>query len=569
MDARARSGRWAAPLLLVLAVFVLYAQTARHAFVDYDTAEYLTANPRVLAGLSLENLRWAFTHVAVANWHPLTLASHMLDIELFGLAPAGHHLENAAWHAANALLVHVLFVRLGLARGVAFVAALVFALHPLRAESVAWIVERKDLLSSFFGLASLLAWLAWSREPRAWRLAAFVTLYACSLLSKAMLVTLPALLLVLEFGVLGRTSWRPRRSDLVVLGCAGLALGVALATLFAQAQAGALEGLATRPIPLRVANALAAYVWYLGHSLWPASLCVHYPLPQELELGASLLDLALLLALSLAAWRARRRLPLVLTGWLWFLGTLVPVLGLVQVGPQAHADRYTYFPTLGLLLAAGTIVERELLPRAGARVLAACGGAVVLALGVLGWRQVSYWRDTETLARRALEVTRDNAVACELLGDVYANRGRQVEALPYLREAARLAPLDARVRANLGGTLLRTGALDEAEGELVRASELGPARWQTWSLLGGLHLARGRADAALAALDRAAALEAGVAGVWLNRGRALEALGRLQEARDSFVRSLACPGAPPGAQAALQRIEERLRSVPGASTVPR
>ncbi len=525
-------------LALVFAVFALYAQTAGHEFVGYDTGPYLTDNPHVRGGLSLENLGWAWTSFDAANWHPLTWLSHMLDVELFGLRPAGHQLENAAWHAANACLVLALFQRLGLSRSFAFAGALLFAVHPLRAESVAWIVERKDLLCAFFGLSSLLAWLSWRREGQAWRLVFALALYACSLLAKPMLVTLPCLLVLLECWPLGRTSARPRRSDLATLIFLALALGASILTVRAQSAGGAIQNSASWPLALRLENALAAYAWYLGHSLWPAGLACYYPLREdELRSLPLFLDAALLLALSFGAWRARRQVPGVLVGWLWFLGTLVPAIGLVQVGGAAQADRYSYLPGLGLLLALLLLAERELLPRLGGRVLAGIGCVLALALGWKSWQQIATWRNTETLALRALEVTRDNLVACDLLGDYYTNTGREALALPYLREALRIAPADPTVLSNLGGTLLRLGEVDESEQLLLRASRLAPGRWQVWSLLGGLYLSRQRYVEALAALDRAVALEQGHSGTWRNRGRTLEALGRHDEARDSFERA--------------------------------
>ncbi len=525
-------------LALVFAVFALYAQTAGHEFVGYDTGPYLTDNPHVRGGLSLENLGWALTSFDAANWHPLTWLSHMLDVELFGLRPAGHQLENAAWHAANACLVLALFQRLGLSRSFAFAGALLFAVHPLRAESVAWIVERKDLLCAFFGLSSLLAWLSWRREGQAWRLVFALALYACSLLAKPMLVTLPCLLVLLEWWPLGRTNARPRRSDLATLIFLALALGASILTVRAQSAGGAIQNSASWPLALRLENALAAYAWYLGHSLWPAGLACYYPLREdELRSLPLLLDAALLLAISFGAWRARRRVPGVLVGWLWFIGTLVPAIGLVQVGGAAQADRYSYVPGLGLLLALLLLAERELLPRLGGRVLASLGCVLALALGWKSWQQIATWRNTETLALRALEVTRDNLVACDLLGDYYTNTGREALALPYLREALRIAPADPTVLSNLGGTLLRLGEVDESEQLLLRASRLAPGRWQVWSLLGGLYLSRQRYAEALAALDRAVALEQGHSGTWRNRGRTLEALGRHDEARDSFERA--------------------------------
>jgi tetratricopeptide (TPR) repeat protein len=559
MGSRTLLARLAAPLALVVAVFVLYARTAGHEFVEYDTTIYLTANPRVLSGLSLDNVRWAFSNFQAANWHPLTWLSHMLDVELFGLSPAGHNLENAGWHAANTLLVLALFRSLGLGRGAAFAGALLFALHPLRVESVAWIVERKDLLFCFFGLSSLLAWLSWSREGTPWKLAAALLLYACSLMCKAMLVTLPCLLVLLEFWPLGRTSARPRRRDLATLAFLALSLCFCILTVLAQGSAGAVQGLSNFPLALRLETALDSYVWYVGRTLWPAQLAFHYPLAlHEPRIGAMLLDAALLATLTLLAWLARRRWPALLVGWLWFLGTLVPVSGVLQVGGQAHADRYTYFPSLGLLLGACFVGERELLPRMGGRALALACGALALALAVVSWVQIGTWRSTETLTRHALAVTHENNVAFDVLGAYYAEHGRPEEALPLLREAVRIAPTDPDAVSNLGGTLLRAGQLDESEKLLLRASRLVPGRAQTWSLLGGLYFTRGRYAEAMTVLDRAVALDPWHIGAWCNRALTLDTLGRYEEALDSLRHAIALRGNSWAPRLTLGRLLLRL-----------
>jgi len=549
MGLRTHLGRFAPALALVLAVFVLYAQTARHAFVAYDTGPYLTANPRVLSGLSLDNLRWAFTSFQASCWHPLTWISHMLDVEIFGLGPAGHQLENAAWHAANALLVLVLFQRLGLTRPFAFAGALLFAVHPLRVESVAWIVERKDLLAAFFGLASLLAWISWSRERAAWKLAAALLLYACSLMSKAMLVTLPFLLLLLEFWPLGRTSLRARRTDLATLVFLGLALATSTLALRAVSET---VGRTELSLGLRLENALDSYTWYLTSTFWPTRLACLYPFEvHEPRIVPLLLDAALLLGISSAAWLVRRRLPGVLVGWLWFIGALVPVIGIVQVGLQAHADRFSYFPGLGISFALCYVAERELLPRVRAPALAACGCLALVGLGLQSWQQVATWRDTETLALQALEVTRDNYVACDMLGSYYTNTGRLAEAVPLMREAVRIDPGNVHALTNLGTTLVRHGDLAEAEAVLQRAGRLEPGRWQVWGALGALYFNQRRYDEALSALDRAVALQPSDPGTWLNRGRTLLALGRFEQSRDSLERALGSGNPDPLALASL------------------
>lgn len=531
---------------LVAGVVAVYAQVAHHDFVAYDSAQYITNNPRVLSGLSWANVEWAFTSAWAANWHPLTWISHMLDVQLFGLNPGAHLLENAAFHALNCVLLFLLLERTTGAFGRSFFVAALFALHPLHVESVAWIVERKDVLSTFFGLVCLLSYARYARAASAARYVATAIWLALGLLSKPMLVTWPCVMLLMDLWPLERRSLGARRLFVEKLPFFVLAAGSAAATVIAQRAGGAVQSLSQLPFVARAANALAAYLMYVVHALWPARLAFYYPMvalernAPEIAGGALLVALVSWFALRSIATRAWFAF-----GWFLFLGTLVPVIGLVQVGGQALADRYAYVPSIGLfVIVAWGVVElsdryaRDDAARARnlrvASLAAACACAV---LGVLAWKQAATWRDTESLSRHALEVTQDNNVAHNLLGMSLVDRGELAEACAQFEEALRIAPGDLDALDNYASTLLRMNRLDEAEPLFRKALSLAPARANLHHHLGMLLQARGSYDEALLYLNEAVRLFPGYAAAHASRGQVLEALGRLDEARAAYERA--------------------------------
>jgi len=452
--------------LLVVAVLLLFARTGRFSFVVYDDDQYLTGNPRVQSGLSAEGVAWAFTTTHAANWHPLTWLSHMLDVELFGMDPGAHHRVNVAFHAANTLLLFLVLLRMTAAPGrSAFVAAL-FAVHPLHVESVAWVAERKDLLCAFFWFLALGAYARYAARPVLKRYLPVLLLFALALLSKPMAVTLPFVFLLLDFWPLGRASspagilrLLPEKIPLFVLTAASCAV-----TLVAQQQGGALAPLRALAPGVRLAHALVAYAAYLGKTLWPASLAVFYPhpgiAPPAWKVAGAILLLAALSAL--AVWR-RDRSPWILTGWLWFLGTLVPVIGLVQVGEQAIADRYTYLPLVGIFLALAwelpEIARRCNLP---GRALQAGAVLVLLPLAVASWVQTGYWKNGETLFEHTLRASPENWLAEVTLGAFREEEGKIDEAIAHYRNGLRLKPDFPFGHNNLGAILMRRGQVEEA-----------------------------------------------------------------------------------------------------------
>jgi Flp pilus assembly protein TadD len=568
---------FAALLVALVAVWVFFPVLG-FGFVNYDDPAYVLDNPHVLRGLTAEDATWAFGATHASNWHPLTWLSHMADVELFGLAPGGHHGTSPVLHVvSSALLLLLVFAWTGSA-GVAAAVAALFAWHPAHVESVAWVSERKDVLCALLLWLTLGAYTAYARRPPASRglirLAVVALLFALALMAKPMAVTAPFLMLLLDVWPLGRLplgvapdAARVRALLVEKLPLLALAALSSAVTLFAQRSAA--SSLGALPLPERLANAAAALTTYLEMLVWPAGLAVFYPhkgAPPPLVLGGSAL---LLLALTWGAWRARRRFPFLLVGWLWFVGSLIPVIGLVQVGEQALADRYTYVPYvgLGLALAEGARQLVRLRVVAG-RALVATGAVFLLALAPAARQQVGTWRDSVTLFRRALAVTRDNHVAERLLGTALLDAGDAAGAEPHLREAVRLRPRSVVALNALGVALMRLSRPGDAEAALEvfrRAAAADPGDPDSRNNLGNALEARGSIDDALVQYREAIRLAPGVATGRRNLGLTLAGAGRHEEARRELEEAVRIePGYGPtlgdlgNVLAQLGRVDEAL-----------
>jgi Tfp pilus assembly protein PilF len=506
--------RWIA-LALALLTLGLYARTTAFSFVDYDDDVYVSANPHVARGLSAENLRWAFTSGHAANWHPLTWLSHQLDVELHGLEPGGHHLTNALLHALNAALVFAWLHGLTGARWPCALAAAFFAWHPLRVEAVAWVSERKELLTAALGLASLLAWTGWARTRRPARYAASLGLFALGLLAKPMLVTLPCALLLLDAWPFARLRRGGRaRAVLEKLPFFALAGLSSLVTWRVQDAGGALSPTEVLGLEERLANSVRAAGIYLGKTLVPSGLAAFHPHPSLLRpprpnlAPEVFVALAALLAVSAACLRLRRRAPGLLVGWLWFLGTLVPVIGLVQVGGQGWAERYTYLPSIGLA-GSGACGLALLAARRGARAPAVFLSLCALAAcGLASARQIETWRDSRTLFTHAVRVD-ESGVMHANLGRVLENAGARGEAEQHYRRALELTPATGAVRVALARLLRGRGRSEEARAELERAVTEMPDLAAAQADLGWMLTLIGRDAEALPHLRAAVALSPG------------------------------------------------------------
>jgi hypothetical protein len=487
-------------LALAAGVLLVYREVGDHAFlVVYDDEEYVTRNAWVRAGLTWGGAAWAFTETHAANWHPLTFLSHMLDVELFGMDAGWHHRVNVAIHLANsALLYRVLLGMTGALWRSAFVAAL-FALHPLHVESVAWVAERKDVLSGLFWMLSMGCYAGYARRGGAGRYLLVAACLALGLMAKPMVVTLPFVLLLLDYWPLRRTAWLPpdgggepvppRRLLLEKVPLLLLSAASCVVTYLAQS---AWEAKAAYSAEDRLANALVSYVRYLGKTFWPEALSIFYPHPADIGAGVPWWQaggaLLILSSVSVAAVRWIRSRPYIAVGWSWFLGTLVPVIGLVPVGAAAMADRYTYLPLVGVFLGLTWAVS-EAFPggRFRGAILGAAGGLVLLLLAVLAGRQTSYWKDSETLFRHASVVVPGNWVAYNNLGVAVSKAGRNDEAIRNFREAVRFNPNYFEAHANLGVALLRKGSIEEGKFHLYQAYRLKPRDPMLGTLLQSLH----------------------------------------------------------------------------------
>jgi tetratricopeptide (TPR) repeat protein len=521
-------------LLLAVAVCAAFAPALRHDFVGYDDPDYVTQNPHVSTGLTAANLRWALTAAHASNWHPLTWVSHMLDVTLFGLDPAGHHLTSLLLHVANTLLLFALLRRDTTGAGPSAFVATVFGLHPLHVESVAWVAERKDVLSTFFWLLALLAYGAYTRRPDVRRYGIVLLLFAAGLAAKPMVVTLPLTLLLWDVWPLQRQKGASARrlvaEKVPLLALAALS---GLVTLWAQRRGASLVGIDALPFGARLANAAVAYVRYLGKTFWPSGLAAFYP-PTAWSATAVILSATLMVAVTSLAWRERRRRPWIAVGWTWYAVTLLPVIGLIQVGQQAMADRYMYVPMIGLLVAiAWTLAEV-----APSRPLAAAAVALGVALAVATWRQVHVWRDGVALWTHALAVTDGNFIAHDNLGVELDRRGRADEALEHYRATLRLKPGDrngtrnyAAAVAARGERLYRDGQRDAALAAFRDALQHRPDDARVQAYAGAILVTQGRYEEALAAYDAALAVDPRAAAVHADRAVVLHALGRDAEAR--------------------------------------
>jgi len=539
-----RHKRTLATAALVLAVLGSFGGVLWNDFVAFDDPAYVTHNPQVLGGLDAAGIRWAFTAFHAGNWHPLTWLSHMLDVELFGLHPAGHHATSLALHALNAAL---LFWWLSGCTGrfwPSLAAAACFAIHPLRVESVAWIAERKDVLSGSFWMAALLAYTGYVRRPAAPRFAAVFACMALGLLTKAMLVTLPLVLLLLDLWPYER--WRraaARRLVLEKLPLLALSVVFSVVAVFSQNATASLKSFDVLPLSVRVGQAFLAYTGYLAKSLWPLDLAVFYPHPAtQLTAGEfglrALLAATLVIAISAVLLRSRRSGPW-LVGWFWFLGSLVPVIGLVQVGSQGMADRYSYLPGIGIAIAlsfgGAELVGRRRRWRGLLPLLAILLLSASIALTT---RQVATWSDSRALFEHAIQVTERNHVAHASLGLALLADGDMASARGEFERALDIEPRDANAHHNLGLLCLGIGDLEGAREHLSAAVELQPDAPEPRAGLGDLLRQAGHLEEAVGSYRRAIELNPNYVAAHLNLGVALFRLDRLEEAADANRRAL-------------------------------
>lgn len=593
-------------VLLVVGVLFVFLPARQNGFINYDDDVYVTENLHVQSGLHGSGAVWAFTSFNAGNWHPLTWLSHMLDCQLFQLQPVGHHLTSVLLHAATSLLLFLLLRRMTGATWRSFFVAALFGVHPLHVESVAWVAERKDVLSGLFFVLTLWAYALYVRAsarrvPRYYLLT--VVCFILGLLSKPMLVTLPFVLLLLDvwplrrwhlFGA-GESGPQPvplKRLFLEKLPFFLLAAAASVITWLAQRQGGAIESLSRLSLSARIENALVAYVRYLAKLFWPSNLAVFYPAPDQLPLLTVVAAGLLLLGVTVWLWSARRAQPYTLIGWLWFLGTLIPVIGLVQVGSQSMADRYTYLPSIGLFIVVVWGLMEFVTTRSPAsqRILVGVGACVLVAYAAVAERQVGYWRDSGTLFQHSLDVTKHNAVAelhlgsfqlqsqantdqaiqhlesaieieprlaeaYDALGTALYRKGQRQDAFRQFQQAVALKPDYAVAHFNLAVVLQSEGRLDDALKEFEQALALKPDYAEACGAIGAVLALQGKLNAAITRFQYAVAMNPNLPVVHYNFALALLSAGRRDEASFHFTRALALRPNYPEAERQLENLK--------------
>jgi Tfp pilus assembly protein PilF len=491
---------------LVVATFIPYWQVRNHAFVLWDDYSLIVDNPPVASGLSWENIKWALTATQPEYWHPMTWLSHMLDCSLYGLNPKGHHLNNLLIHGVNTVLLFLVLRRMTGRFWRSFLVAALFSLHPLHVESVAWVSERKDVLSALFWLLSMWAYTHYVHRSSFSSFLVSLLFFAFGLMTKPMVVTLPFVLLLLDYWPLDRFrgGGKDRRhliSRVIMEKVPFLILSamVSFMTIYVLQNRGSIASSAVIPVKARIANALFSYVDYMGKMLWPKDLACIYPYTSYSLISVKIIgSFLLLVSITFVVFRFRHRMPHMFTGWFWYLGTLVPVLGLIQVGAQAMSDRYTYIPLIGFFILIVWSVEKLIQHWSISRAIVSQFAILLLILlTMLTWSQVTTWRDSRTLFTHASAVTPGNFMAHFNLGNLLVDQGRFEDGYDHLLEARRIDPGNVAVNNNLGSLCVKMGKYGEAVTHYSKALEIDPGQPKVHNNLGNVLAKLGRFEEAV------------------------------------------------------------------------
>jgi Flp pilus assembly protein TadD len=520
-------------LALAVAALAVFGGALTCDFVNYDDPTYVTSNPDVQHGLTPAGVVWAFETPAASNWHPLTWLSHMADVQFFGMSPVGHHLTSLLLHAANAVLLFLILNAMTGAFWRSAVVAALFALHPLRVESVVWVSERKDVLSSLFWMLTVWSYFHFQKaKSKLWYATALAS-FACGLMSKPMLVTLPFVLLLLDYWPLGRRiSWQLILEKIPFFGLTAIS---SVVTFLVQKRGGAVSPLTGLPLLPRIANALISYVRYIAKFFWPTRLSVLYPHPGHWpvwQIVSATVLLAVITALVVWRWRAQ---PYLAVGWFWFLGMLAPAIGLVQVGIQSMADRYSYLPLVGIsIIVVWGLSDMLAQYHAGRWILGAAAGVAITACIVLTPLQVLHWHDSDSLFEHAIAVTKNNYLAYNNLGYFLSNRGESEKAMKYYESALQINPNYDEGHNNLGFALAALGRFQEATNEYIKALSINPRLTEAHNNLGNALGNLGLNDAAIHEYQVALQENPRHADAHNNYGIALAMHGKLDEAIAQF-----------------------------------
>jgi Tfp pilus assembly protein PilF len=531
-------------IVLTAATLAVFYQVYSFGFVNLDDPIYVYKNPNIQSGITPESVKWAFTTGYANFWHPLTWLSHMLDWQLFGNNAAGHHLVNLFFHIANTLLLFIVLKQMTSALWQSAFAAALFALHPLHVESVAWVAERKDVLSTFFWILTMWAYLRYIKQPNIFRYLLTLLVFALGLMAKPMLVTLPFVLLLLDYWPLNRINrfqWQIiyrlvlEKIPFIVISAVSSAIA-----FLVQQRGGSIASLAAIPLKFRVYNALISYAEYIYKMFWPSKLAVFYPYPgSDISILYVIISVGFLLAVTVLVLRFAKNHRYLVTGWFWYIGTLVPVIGIVQVGSHAMADRYTYITLTGLFIIIAWGLP-ELLEKWRYRkiVLWVSSLIVLSALTVCTYFQTRYWKDDIALYQHTLKVTRNNHIAHFGITEVLLEQGRFDEVIQHNLEALRIEPNYADAMHCLGTAFYRTGKIDQAIDCYEKAIEMDPGYVEVYSSLGMALAEKGRFDEAISLYNKALQIAPDSINIRLNLGVALTSSGKLEQAAGEYEKIL-------------------------------
>lgn len=541
-------------ILIAVLTLAIYWQVLDYGFINFDDPTYVIENNHIRDGLTIEGIKWAFTSFYASNWHPLTWGSHMLDIEFHRMNPGMHHLSNVTIHTLNAVLLFILLERMtGMLWRSAMVAAL-FALHPLHVESVAWISERKDVLSTFFGILTLSAYVWYTRIPGLKRYSLMAVFFICSVMSKPMMVTLPLLMLVLDFWPLkridamkGESGYKPVMGTLrnllllfrekIILFAVAFISGIV--TVCAQHSGGAVQSVVHLNLGDRMMNAAVSYCTYIWKMVWPTDLAVYYPYPSAFVFPYVVLCVVLIVVVTIAIIAFMDKRPYFASGWFWYMVTLLPVIGIIQVGGQSMADRYTYVPSIGIFIMAVWGVSDLLIPFRNRKVILTGISALVIgASSILTFIQAGYWRDSIILFGHALDVTNGNDLAHFNLGHALEENGNAHEAEKHYRDAVVLKAHNAAYHTALGSLLADTGRTDEAVEHLTQALQIEPALIEARVNLGNIMLLRGETEGSIQEYSKALTADPMNAETLNNLGVAYVRKGHLRNAIKCFQQAI-------------------------------
>jgi len=540
-------------LFLVIVNLAVYLQVINQSFVNYDDGLYVTGNSYVQEGLNLKSITWAFSNTFAANWHPVTWLSHMLDVQLYGINAGPHHLTSLFIHLANTLLLFLVFRKMTGMIWQSGLLAVLFAIHPLHVESVAWISERKDVLSTFFWLLAMWSYARYAEHPGLIRYLTIFIFFILGLMTKPMLVTLPFVFLLLDYWPLQRFKLKDEYDAIIKSGSQLpvikliwektpffiLSITASTIAVFAQHSKGTVASFDRFPLSVRIENSIVSYANYIKKMIWPDNLAAFYPHPGNLSVWDIAGSCLLLILITFIAIRSIRRRPWFMVGWLWYIGTLIPVIGIVQVGLQAMADRYTYIPLIGLFIViAWGVPELAIRWRFKKPIFMAITTAILLALMVISWLQVRYWADNISLYEHALDVTTDNYLAHTGLGNELTTRGRLDDAVIHYLEALRIRPNYAEVHYNLGHVLSIKGKKEEAVEHFRRAIQIKPEYAEAHDYLGYELAGQGNRQEAIKHFRKAVKFKPDYAEAHNYLGYELLHLGKIKEAIEHFRKAL-------------------------------